>query len=100
MFKCMIPECTARFESVYIYFEHISDIHRVPRVYRYVCTYVDCSQKLSNWYVFKRHVLGHVEGFSQGLFPNDQIDYAQAGPSIEANKYNCQESVSTIAEKK
>lgn len=55
----MIEGCTANAMSVYSYFDHLT-FHKVPRNYRYKCTFPQCCQILSNWYIFKRHALGHV----------------------------------------
>lgn len=61
MFSCMIENCSVNCMPVYTYLDHLTLVHKVPRNYRYVCTFPRCIQILSNWYVFKRHVLGHVD---------------------------------------
>lgn len=93
----MIPECHATFDSAYLYLDHLLDMHRVPRVYRYICTYAECPQKLANWYVFKRHILGHVEDSSQYPQFSDRIDQAQEETNVVISNIKFQEPSSTSA---
>lgn len=59
----MIDDCLESFPSLYVYFDHLAKFHKVPRNYRYICTSPGCHQVMANWYVFKRHFLGHNKNF-------------------------------------
>lgn len=58
----MIDNCQEKFHSPFLYFDHLQTLHKVPRFYRFKCTSIGCHQIVANWYVFKRHLLGHQDG--------------------------------------
>lgn len=87
----MIDKCPQRFQSVFLYFEHLTTLHKVPRIYRFECTFDGCHQVLANWYVFKRHVLGHQE--EHGI----QQAACQSGPSIRRTNHNASKDPRTTS---
>lgn len=98
MFACMIPECSVTFSCAYLYLDHLTHVHRIPRVYRYECTFSKCAQKLSSWYVFKRHLLGHVEQSSKSKrYEQDNRNQDKTSDVFEKNQDDIDEQSASVS---
>lgn len=58
-FSCFVVDCNDAFNSATTYINHLLRHHRVPRDYRFPCTFKSCPSVFSKFCSFKRHVLHH-----------------------------------------
>lgn len=57
--KCFVLNCTRTFDSATQYIHHLLQDHRVPRDYRFPCTFGGCPSVFTKFCSYKRHVLNH-----------------------------------------
>ncbi|XP_055605921.1 uncharacterized protein LOC129754079 isoform X1 [Uranotaenia lowii] len=61
MIKCFIEKCNRTMPNPNEYFKHLKNDHRLPALFDYKCTHVNCRQTFSKLYTFKKHILKHEE---------------------------------------
>ena len=70
--SCFVMNCTRKFELAATYVDHLLHDHRVPRGYRFPCTFHGCQSVFSKFCSYKRHVLNHNIGLDAAERSNAQ----------------------------